>query len=103
MAWRGVAWRGVACVRAWAVFFKLAMFAAWHGDKKDLRVELTQAAKEERLAASMRQAIDDNSPSRSVQQLVSTGVATGPTPTQAPRPAPCISKKMRPKNGDMEG
>ena len=41
-------------------------------------MELTQAEKEERLAASMRQAIDDNNPSRSVQQLVSTGVATGP-------------------------
>ena len=25
------------------------------------------------------------------------------TPTQAPRPAPDISKKMRPKNGDKEG
>ena len=25
------------------------------------------------------------------------------TPTQAPRPAPGISKKIRPKNGDKEG
>ena len=29
--------------------------------------------------------------------------STRVTPTQAPRPAPDISKKMRPKNGDKEG